>query len=61
MGESQALIFDAWYELFPRNFLVIPAPPEPGEYILNYGVYARSQINVEYPPFYAHTCKVTVR
>ena len=54
-------ISDAWYELRPRNLVVVPAPSAPGIYTLEYGVYARAQVNTTYPPFYRRACPITVR
>jgi len=60
-AKNFALISEAWYDLYPRNLLVVPAPAAPGDYILEYGVYARDQVNTEYPPFYRRACSFSVR
>jgi hypothetical protein len=49
-----------WFALHHRNRVVLPAPMEPGNYTLEYGVYVRDRVNMEYPPIYQRACRFTV-
>lgn len=57
---SVVLVSEIWYELLPRNYVVVPAPSEPGTYALEYGVYPRAELNSEFPPYYRRSCQFTV-
>jgi len=53
-------LFSQQYQLLPTSLVIFPAPPTPGRYDLDFGVFLRAPTSEQYPPFYRRQCTLDV-
>jgi hypothetical protein len=53
-------VFEQQYEARVRNRLLFTLPQTPGEYVLEFGFYLRSELSKKYPTYYRAVCRISL-
>jgi hypothetical protein len=54
-------VFEQQYEARVRNHLVFTLPTAPGEYVLEFGFFLKSELSRKYPTFYRTVCAISLQ
>jgi hypothetical protein len=54
-------VFEQQYEARVRNHLVFTLPRAPGEYVLEFGFFLKSELSRKYPTFYRTVCAISLQ